>query len=62
MNCFCFFQKLKQKYSIDPKKYYTLQSMIQHEIDENVTRVKNSATDALMWLKRQIIIDTKDNF
>lgn len=46
--------KLKQKYSTDPKRYHTLQSMIQQEMDENVTRVKNSATDALMWLKRAI--------
>lgn len=28
--------------------------MIQHEVDEKVTRVKNSATDALMWLKRAV--------
>ena len=45
---------MKQKYSTDINKYHTLQSMIQHEIDEKVTKVKNSATDALMWLKRYI--------
>jgi hypothetical protein len=28
--------------------------MIQHELDENLTQVRNSATDALMWLRRAL--------
>jgi pleckstrin family protein A (phosphoinositide binding specific) protein 8 len=32
----------------------TLQSIVQHEIDEKCTTAKNSATDALMWLRRAI--------
>jgi len=46
--------KLKQKYSTDVKRFHTLQSIVQSEIDEKTTNVKNSATDALMWLKRAI--------
>jgi hypothetical protein len=51
---FLFLKKLKQKYSQNPEKYATLQSMIQHEVDENLTQVRNSATDALMWLRRAL--------
>jgi len=46
--------KLRNKYSLDKARYRTLQGMIKHEIDEKVTRAKNSATDALMWLRRAI--------
>lgn len=45
-------QKLRQKYSKDPTKYHTLQAIVQDEVNEKVTNVKNSATDALMWLRR----------
>jgi pleckstrin homology domain containing family A member 8 len=34
--------------------YSFLQAIIQHEIDEKLTTVRNSATDALLWLKRAI--------
>lgn len=46
--------KLKQKYSGDVKRYHTLQSIVRAEIQDQTTTVKNSATDALMWLKRAI--------
>ena len=45
---------MKQKYSIDTKKYHTLQAIVQDEVNEKVTHVKNSATDALMWLRRGV--------
>jgi pleckstrin homology domain containing family A member 8 len=45
---------LRQKYSIDNEKYRTLQNIVQQEVDDKVTTVKNSATDALLWLKRAI--------
>lgn len=32
----------------------TLQSIVQQEVDESLTQVKNSATDALMWLRRAL--------
>jgi pleckstrin family protein A (phosphoinositide binding specific) protein 8 len=28
--------------------------MVQHEVDQNLTQVRNSATDALMWLRRAL--------
>lgn len=46
--------KLKQKYSSDQKRYHTLQAIVYAEINDKVTNVKNSATDALLWLKRAI--------
>ena len=45
-------QKLREKYSKDPEKYKTLQDIVESEIGEKTTKAKNSATDALMWLKR----------
>lgn len=32
----------------------TLQAIVQHEIDDQLTEVRNSATDALMWLRRTL--------
>ncbi|CAF0867224.1 unnamed protein product [Brachionus calyciflorus] len=46
--------KIKQKYLVDPVKYKTLQAIIQHEINDKTTHAKNSATDALMWLRRAV--------
>lgn len=45
---------MSQKYSINEQQYSFIQSIILHEIDEKVTTVRNSATDALLWLKRAI--------
>ncbi|XP_071943211.1 pleckstrin homology domain-containing family A member 8-like [Antedon mediterranea] len=47
-------KKLQQKYSTDPVAFETLQKIVQQEIKNNTTRVKNSATDALMWLRRAL--------
>jgi pleckstrin family protein A (phosphoinositide binding specific) protein 8 len=38
----------------NPNKYQSIQSIVQCEVNENVTQVKNSATDALMWLCRAV--------
>jgi pleckstrin family protein A (phosphoinositide binding specific) protein 8 len=46
--------KIRTKYTTDPKKYQYLQGIVQSEINEKTTNVKNSATDALMWLRRAI--------
>jgi pleckstrin family protein A (phosphoinositide binding specific) protein 8 len=46
--------KIRTKYTTDPKKYHYLQGIVQSEINEKTTNVKNSATDALMWLRRAI--------
>ena len=45
-------QKLTSKYESDTQSCSTLQSMINMEIRSNTCTVKNSATDALLWLKR----------
>uniref|UniRef100_A0A914X4J5 Pleckstrin homology domain-containing family A member 8 n=1 Tax=Plectus sambesii TaxID=2011161 RepID=A0A914X4J5_9BILA len=47
-------RKLTQKYQVDQEKFSTLQAMVQNEIDKKTTEKANSATDALLWLKRGI--------
>lgn len=36
----------------NPDKFPTLQSIVLHELHMNVAQVRNSATEALLWLKR----------
>ena len=45
-------RKISVKYSTDPDQFHTLQSIIRSEQKANTTTVANSATDAIMWLKR----------
>ncbi|XP_072181029.1 pleckstrin homology domain-containing family A member 8-like [Diadema setosum] len=47
-------RKLRQKYSTDPEMFMMLQGMVQEEVRSKTTQVKNSATDALMWLRRTL--------
>lgn len=47
-------RKIRQKYKSDPDAYGLLQDIIQQEVKTNTTTVKNSATDALMWLRRSL--------
>lgn len=47
-----FLKKLRKKYDEDVSKYSTLQAMVETEIAEETMKAKNSATDALLWLKR----------
>jgi len=47
-------QKLREKFAKDPEKYKTLQGIVESEIEEKTTTAKNSATDALLWLKRLV--------
>ena len=49
---YLFFQKLQKKFDSGPDRFQTLQSIVNSEITEGTTKAKNSATDALMWLKR----------
>ncbi|CAM2717981.1 unnamed protein product [Rotaria socialis] len=46
--------KLKRKIINDPNKFQTLYSIVNDEIIAKTTKEKNSATDALLWLKRSI--------
>jgi len=45
-------QKLRTKYKSNSDEFTTLQQMIQQEIRTKTYRRKQSATDALLWLKR----------
>ncbi|XP_030830101.1 pleckstrin homology domain-containing family A member 8 [Strongylocentrotus purpuratus] len=47
-------RKLRQKLSSDPEMFMKLQAMVQQEVRTKTTQVKNSATDALMWLRRTL--------
>lgn len=46
--------KLLKKYDTDKEKFVTLQDIVNSEIEEKTTKAKNSATDALLWLKRAL--------
>uniref|UniRef100_A0A8C1WXI8 Pleckstrin homology domain-containing family A member 8 n=1 Tax=Cyprinus carpio TaxID=7962 RepID=A0A8C1WXI8_CYPCA len=45
-------KKIQQKVVSDPESFPTLQSIVLHEVETEVTQVRNSATEALLWLKR----------
>ena len=45
-------RKIRLKYETDISQFSTLQSIIRSEQKANCTNVPNSATDAIMWLKR----------
>ena len=46
------FQKLSKKYESSPEQFPTMQSIVLHELNTNTHEARNSATDALLWLKR----------
>ncbi|KAM4688614.1 pleckstrin homology domain-containing family A member 8 [Discoglossus pictus] len=45
-------KKINQKYITNKDLYTTLQKIVLHEVDTNMAQVRNSATEALLWLKR----------
>ncbi|KAG7335913.1 hypothetical protein KOW79_000606 [Hemibagrus wyckioides] len=45
-------KKVQQKLLSDPDNFPTLQSIVLHEVQMEVAQVRNSATEALLWLKR----------
>uniref|UniRef100_A0A3Q0S937 Pleckstrin homology domain-containing family A member 8 n=1 Tax=Amphilophus citrinellus TaxID=61819 RepID=A0A3Q0S937_AMPCI len=45
-------KKIHQKLRSDPESFPTLQSIVLHEVEKDVTQVRNSATEALLWLRR----------
>ncbi|XP_053570170.1 pleckstrin homology domain-containing family A member 8 [Bombina bombina] len=45
-------KKINQKYITNKDYYTTLQKIVLHEVDTNMAQVRNSATEALLWLKR----------
>ncbi|XP_065834793.1 pleckstrin homology domain-containing family A member 8-like isoform X2 [Oscarella lobularis] len=44
--------KLSKKYKTNPRKFHTLQQIVNDELANNTSTARNSATDALLWLKR----------
>ena len=54
---FCQSQKLQKKYDADKEKFAVLQAFVEVEKAEGKTKAKNSATDALLWLKRFVESD-----
>uniref|UniRef100_A0A8C8ZTY1 Pleckstrin homology domain-containing family A member 8 n=1 Tax=Prolemur simus TaxID=1328070 RepID=A0A8C8ZTY1_PROSS len=49
---FLFLQKVNQKYITNKEEFTTLQKIVLHEVEADVAQVRNSATEALLWLKR----------
>lgn len=45
-------QKINQKYITNREEFNTLQKIVLHEVSAEVAHVRNSATEALLWLKR----------
>lgn len=45
-------KKIHQKLMSDNDSFPTLQSIVLHEVQTDVAKVRNSATEALLWLKR----------
>ncbi|KAK0131397.1 Pleckstrin y domain-containing family A member 8 [Merluccius polli] len=45
-------KKINQKWLSDPKSFPTLQSIVLHELRTATAQVRNSATEALLWLRR----------
>uniref|UniRef100_H2USF3 Pleckstrin homology domain-containing family A member 8 n=1 Tax=Takifugu rubripes TaxID=31033 RepID=H2USF3_TAKRU len=45
-------KKIHQKLMSDPGSFPTLQSIVLNEVQNNVALVRNSATEALLWLRR----------
>ncbi|BFZ15614.1 hypothetical protein BsWGS_18653 [Bradybaena similaris] len=47
-------KKIESKYESNPEQFSTLQSMVLHEVENNQQTHSNSATSALLWLKRSL--------
>ncbi|XP_056653268.1 pleckstrin homology domain-containing family A member 8 isoform X1 [Monodelphis domestica] len=45
-------KKVNQKYITNKAEFTTLQKIVLHEVGADVAQVRNSATEALLWLKR----------
>ncbi|XP_006832233.1 PREDICTED: pleckstrin homology domain-containing family A member 8 [Chrysochloris asiatica] len=45
-------KKVNQKYITNKEEFTTLQKIVLHEVEANVAQIRNSATEALLWLKR----------
>ena len=48
-------QKIHHKYSTDPEEFDTLQKIVSYEVNNRQNTNPNSATVALLWLKRLVL-------
>ncbi|KAF1387809.1 hypothetical protein PFLUV_G00083790 [Perca fluviatilis] len=48
-------KKIHQKLMSEPASFPTLQSIVLHEVQTENSRVRNSATEALLWLRRGLM-------
>ncbi|XP_034730560.1 pleckstrin homology domain-containing family A member 8 [Etheostoma cragini] len=48
-------KKIHQKLMSEPDSFPTLQSIVLHEVQTENARVRNSATEALLWLRRGLM-------
>lgn len=46
--------KIRKKFDTDSDHFNTLQDIVRQELNTGTTKVSNSATDAIMWLKRAL--------
>lgn len=46
--------KIRKKCESDANKFETLEDIVRSELSTGTTKVSNSATDAIMWLKRAL--------
>ncbi len=47
-----YLQKIEQKHSAEPGRFDTLQSIVLYEVENRQNHLSQSATIALLWLKR----------
>lgn len=52
-------KKIRTKQLTNPAIYMTVQDIIRHEMDTKTTKVRNSATDAILWLSRAMRLTEK---
>ncbi|CAM4517422.1 unnamed protein product [Lepidochelys olivacea] len=45
-------KKINQKYITNRQEFHTLQKIVLHEVSAELAHIRNSATEALLWLKR----------
>ena len=53
---FNLLKKIRRKINQNEMKFQTLYAIVNDEIDNQTTNARNSATDALLWLKRSLFV------
>ena len=53
---FNLLKKIRRKINQNEMKFQTLYAIVNDEIDNQTTNARNSAADALLWLKRSLFV------